>query len=180
VYLTDYGQEIIDRGSAVRAKCAGVIWSHIDIDTVPFNRGFYQLTIKIYVKIISEACISQGNIQEIDGIAVVEKKVILFGSEGNVSIFKSAGGCSGFCSSVNSGHYQSMSNNLPIAVLETVDPIILNSKIVEPKNCGSCCVNCCCCADELPKGVASSLSGNICDRDDSNKLTVTLGLFSVV
>lgn len=180
VYLTDYGQELIDRVTAVRAKCAGVVWSYIDIDTVPFNRGFYQLTIKIYVKIISEVCVAPGNIQEIDGIAVVEKKVILFGSEGNVSIFKSTGGCSGFCAPGHGGHHQSMSNNLPIAVLETVDPIILNSKIVEPKECNSCCVCCCCCADEVPEGVCSTLSGNICDRDDCNKLTVSLGFFSVV
>ena len=34
----------------------------------------------MYVKLIFEACISQGNVQEFEGIAVVEKKVVLYGS----------------------------------------------------------------------------------------------------
>ena len=74
VYLTDCGQEIIDRTTAVRAKSAKVVWSYINIDSVPFNRGFYQLSIKIYVKITAEACLAPGKIEEFDGIAVVEKK----------------------------------------------------------------------------------------------------------
>ncbi len=175
VFLTQYGQELVDRGAAVRAKCARIVWSYIDIDPVPFNRGFYQLSIKIYVKIIAEVCISPGNIQEIEGIAVVEKKVILFGSEGNVSIFKSETGCSGFCPS-HDKKCGSRTSNLPIAVLETVDPIILASKIV----CSPKVKCCCCCCDDIPENVCCSVNGgDLCDTD-GDKFTVTLGLFSVV
>lgn len=177
VYLTCYGQEIIDRTTVVRAKSAKVLWSYIDIDNVPFNRGFYQLSIRIYIKIMCEACLGPGNLQEIDGIAVVEKKVILFGSEGNVSIFKSEYQNDGFCCK-NSGCSSAKSNNLPIAVLETVDPIILNSKIVEPSH--PCCCTCCCSVDEVPDCVCSSVSGDLSDDGNSNKLLVSLGLFSVV
>ena len=55
VFLTGYGQELIERKAAVRAKCARIVWSYIDIDPVPFNRGFYQLNIKIYVRITADA-----------------------------------------------------------------------------------------------------------------------------
>ena len=51
VYLTDFGEEIIERTSTIRAKCAKIISSYIDVVDVPFNRGFYQLNIKIYTKI---------------------------------------------------------------------------------------------------------------------------------
>ena len=177
VYLTSYGQEIIDRTTVVRAKSAKVLWSYIDIDSVPFNRGFYQLSIRIYIKVCCEACLGPGNIQDVDGIAIVEKKVILFGSEGNVSIFKSEAGRDCFCSSGN-GCPSKKSNNLPIAVLETVDPIILSSKVVEPSHyCHSCC---CCCVDEVPEYVSASVSGALTDSNDSNKLLISLGLFSVV
>lgn len=175
VFLTCYGQEIIERTCAVRAKSAKVLWSYIDIDAVPFNRGFYQLTIKIFTKIICEACVGPGNIQEFEGIAVVEKKVILFGSEGNVSVFKSEKGCSGFCPPGEKCKCKS-STNLPIAVLETVDPIILNSKVVEPRH--SCC--CCCTVDDIPDGVCCHVESSLCDDDKSNKLLVSLGFFSVV
>lgn len=176
VFLGCYGQEIIEHTCAVRAKSAKVLWSYIDIDPVPFNRGFYQLTIKIYTKIVCEACVGPGNVQEFDGIAVVEKKVILFGSEGNVSVFKSEKGCSGFCPPNHGKSKCKASSNLPIAVLETVDPIILNSKVVEPRH--SCC--CCCTVDDIPEGVCCHVESSLCDDDNANKLLVSLGFFSVV
>lgn len=176
VYLTCYGQELVDRGAAVRAKCARTVWAYIDIDPVPFNRGFYQLTVRMYVRIICEACVSPGNVQEIEGIAVVEKKVILFGSEGNVSVFKSETGCSGFCPSRDRKGC-SMSTNLPVAVLETVDPIILDSKVVSP-TVHHCC--CCSCSD-IPEGVCCTVNGGeLTDSDGGDKLVVTLGIFSVI
>lgn len=174
VYLTDCGQEIIDRTTVVRAKSAKVVWSYIDIDSVPFNRGFYQLSIKIYVKVTAEACLAPGKVEMFDGIAVLEKKVILFGSEGNVSVFKSElnGDC--FC---GKGCRAAKSNNLPIAVLETVDPIILSAKVVPPHH-NHCCS--CCCIDEVPQCVCDTVDGHLSDDRDTNKLVVSLGLFSVV
>ncbi len=176
VYLTCEGQEIIDHTSVVRAKYAKVVWSCIDIDPVPFNRGFYQLYIKIYVKITLEACIAPGKIEEFDGIAVVEKKVILFGSEGNVSVFKSEASKSCFCS--GAAGKVTPSGNLPIAVIETVDPIILSTKVVEPHKPCRCC--CCCTVDEIPDCVIGGVRGSLRDDPDSNLLLVSLGFFSVV
>lgn len=173
VFLTDLGEEIIERTSVIRAKCAKIISAYIDINDVPFNRGFYQLNIKIYVKISFEACISQGNIQEFDGVAVVEKKVILFGSEGNVSVFKSEQNDTGFCHSACDINRSTAS---PIAVLETVDPVILNWKIVEPRECQCFC---CCCLEDLPDHIHSCVNGHLISRDEKT-LVVSLGFFSVV
>jgi len=177
VFLTEYGQELVERGCAVRAKCARIVWSYIDIDPVPFNRGFYQLNIKIYIRITAEVCVSPGNIQEVEGIAVVEKKVILFGSEGNVSVFKSEAGspCSGFCPPSDRCGCK-RSSNLPIAVLETVDPIILDSKVV----CNTHRCTCCCKCEDIPESVCCTVSGgSVCDNEGEH-LAVTLGLFSIV
>ncbi len=176
VYLTCCGQEILDRTTVVRAKSAHVLTSYIDITEVPFNKGFYQLSIKIYIKILCEACLGPGNLRELDGVAVVEKKAVLFGSEGNVSIFKSEAQKSCFCGGGNCR--SSKSSNLPIAVLETVDPIILSSKVLEPQQPCTCC--CFSSIDELPDCVCSSMSGELADDKNSNKLLVSLGLFSVV
>ncbi len=175
VYLTCAGQDIIDKTCVVRAKTANVVWSCIDIDNVPFNRGFYQLFIKIYVKIMFEACIGPGNIQEFEGVAVVEKKVILFGGEGNVSVFKSELPKNGFCTC--HGNCTKPVNSLPIAVLETVDPIILSTKIEEPHKICRCCP---CTVDEIPECVCQRLTCELVDSQDSNMLLVSLGFFSVV
>jgi len=177
VYLTDNGQKIIERASAVRTKCAKIEGANIDINPVPFNRGFYQLNIRLFIKIISEVCVSPGNIQELEGIAAVEKKVILFGSEGNVNVFKSNSGDCGFCSDDKKGCLPS--SNLPIAVLETVDPIILNARIAEPRSCTSCT---CCSVGEIPVSVCCQVNGDLNDPEDHDcaKLLVSIGLFSVV
>ena len=176
VYLTCTGQDIIDHTNVIRAKGAHVLWSYIDMDTVPFNRGFYQLNIRIYVKLSFEACVCPGNVQEFDGIAVVEKRVILFGSEGNVSVFKSESQPGGFCACQN-GCRQSRSTNLPVAVLETVDPIILSTKIVEPRR--ACCT-CCCAVEEIPENVSCMCGGALVDSGNGNTLVCSLGFFCVV
>lgn len=172
VYLTNFGNEIIERTSTIRAKCANIISAYIDIVEVPFNKGFYQLNIKIYTKIVFEACICQGNIQEFEGIAVVEKKVILFGSEGNVNIFKSEFG-TGFC---EQSCKTNKSTSLPIAVLEIVNPVILGIKVLEPVNCKCCC---CCCVDDIPDPVKHQVNGCLTE-EENNTLVVSLGFFSVV
>ncbi|MBO6052626.1 MAG: hypothetical protein J6Q17_02705 [Clostridia bacterium] len=171
VYLGGCGNDILGRAPNIRAKSAKVLWSCIDIDSVPFNRGFYQLLIRIYTKITCEACLSPGNVQEFEGVAAVEKKVILFGGEGNVSVFKSELEGLGCCSTQTSG-----ANTLPVAVFEVVDPIVLDSKIL---NCNQPC-QCCCSCEEIPDRVCACLSSPLCDPCGQNILTVSLGFFSVV
>lgn len=175
VFLTDYGQEIVEKTCAVRAKSAKILWAYIDVDPVPFNRGFYQLSIKIYSKITVEACVSPGNTQTFDGLAVVEKRLILFGSEGNVNIFKSESGCSAFCPNPRKCNCKK-SSNVPVAVLETVEPIVLSSNVVRPE----CSCYSCTCPDDLPDHVCDFFDGRLVDSPNDTKLLVTLGFFTVV
>ena len=76
VYLTDFGQQVIERTNSVRIKGAHIEGANINIEPVPFNRGFYQLDVRLFAKVICEACVSPGNIQELEGIAAVDKKVL--------------------------------------------------------------------------------------------------------
>ena len=173
VLLTGFGNEIIEHTANIRAKSAHIAWTQITIDPIKFNRGFYSVNIKFYVKICLEACLCGGRTQEFDGVAVLEKRVILYGSESNVSIFKSNGDCSDFCSMPEPS---CSSRNVPIAVVEAVDPIILNAKVREPED--TCCCCCCCCGD-IPKGIAQGIGDQLCDSN-GRYLTVSLGIFSVV
>ena len=174
VVLTDFGNEIVNRTTNLRAKNACIAWTYIGIDPVRFNRGFYSVTIKFYVKITFEACLCGGKSQEFDGIAVLEKKVILYGSESNVSIFKSNPEVSDCCTVPEPC---CSSKNVPIAIVEVVDPIVLNTKVKEAHE--ECC--CCCCCSDVPDYVASRLSGTLCNSDENGRyITVSLGIFSVV
>ncbi|MBQ9510707.1 MAG: hypothetical protein IJR55_03320 [Clostridia bacterium] len=178
VYLTDAGREAIERGGNVRTKDAHVICAQMTVDPVPFNRGFYQVTIRMYVKVDCEVCTGMGRSQDVEGLCTVEKKVVLYGSEGNVSIFKSSSENNSFCSNTCES---AASSNLPTAVLEVVDPIVLNTKIVDACRFGDGMRRPdCFCEGTLPESVAEFFGGRLCADPAGRNLTVSLGFFSVV
>ncbi len=172
VFLTDFGEEIINNATGVRVKCAELIHTDIYTENVQFNRGFYQITVRFYVKVVVECCICAGKSQEVEGIAVCEKKVVLYGSEGNVKIFKS-GIDTPFCGRCGSGKY---STNDPTVVVEAVDPVALSCVIKEHSS--DCC--CFCTHDEIPVPVLSCITGGLSGHKSERVLYVTLGFFSVI
>lgn len=175
VFLTDIGNEIIEHTSSVRVKDSCIAWAFVGINPVRFNRGFYTVTIRFYIKLTFEACVGAGRSQEFDGIAVVEKNVVLYGGENNVSVFKSNPDSSDFCSVPEPC---CSTKNVPTAVVEVVDPIILNARVGEIK---SDCCKCYCCADDLPETITSRVNGVLVDgREGERVLIVSIGLFSVV
>ena len=172
VYLTDFGQELIEKNAPIRVKSTKIVGVNMDTEPVPFNRGFYQVLIRFYVKLECETCITPGRPQDFEGIAVCDKKVILYGSEGNVNIFKSCPDCD-FCPPVAEGI---ATTNRPTVVLETVDPICLSVQTAQHHDCP-----CCCTVDEIPENVCSFLNGCLTDGfENARRLYATLGFFSVI
>ncbi|MCQ2431522.1 MAG: hypothetical protein MJ175_02835 [Clostridia bacterium] len=173
VYLPDFGQEIIDRASSVRVRSAEIVDTCIHVSPMTFNRGFYQITMRIYVRLEIETCVS-GKPQCVEGLAIAEKNVILFGSEGSVKIFRSKSQDEPCCECYHPDG--DSDDNLPTAVLEIVDPVVLAAKIEERCKC-SCPCSCC----DIPERVAKSIGGSLYDSPEIEKvLTVSLGFFSVV
>lgn len=174
VYLCPMGQEIIEHTSTVRAKCATIIWTYVGVDPVQFNRGFYQITVRSYIKITFEACVGVGRAQEFDGLAVVEKRVILYGSEGSVQIFRSIPGADP-CTPTTACE---VDTNLPVGVAEIAAPIVLGVKVTDGMP-HSCCY-CCCSCDEVPTEVRRCFMGDLADDGCNNRLYVSIGIFSVI
>lgn len=176
VYLTSVGQEILDRAaSGVRVECAKILWTTVNVDPIRFNRGFYQVTARFYILVKLEACVGMGRTQEFCGIAVLDKTVVLYGGEGNVSIFTSdptADRCTPWLGN-------NRSSNTPIGVVETVEPVVLGIRAVEPCNCPCACY-CACTVDDIPRELLDQ--NTLCDLVDpanGNKLYISLGLFTV-
>ncbi|MBD8986676.1 MAG: hypothetical protein EGR02_05090 [Clostridiales bacterium] len=187
VYLTDMGQELIENTGQVRVKECCIAWTYIGIDPVQFNRGFYAITIRFFVKLICEACVRGGRGQEFDGIAVLEKQVVLFGGDSNVSVFRSSGDSTAFCAEPEPCYKE---RTVPTAVVEVVDPIVLGCRVMEPCDCA--------CIPEgrpgdIPESIAACLSAPLaCDAPPAcgcggnqaprqrRVLTVSLGVFSLI
>lgn len=172
VFLTEFGQDIIDKTSSVRVKCAHVVWTQLTVEPVQFNRGFFQVIVRFYVKCIFEGSVYPGKPQEFEGVAVCEKKVILFGSEGCVNIFRSEHSGTPHIGGKNE-------TNLPVAVCEVADPVVLDIDICEKKKPHEFCS--CCSVEEVPDIVCSFINGSLTDPyDDGKLLFITLGFFSVI
>ena len=175
VYLNNAGRDVLNRvGSAVRVVCAKILWTYITVDPIQFNRGFYQVSARFYVQVHLQACTGNGRAQEFDGIAVLDKKVVLYGGEGNVSVFRSDPENTSCNACVTAGR----TSNLPIAVVETVEPVVLGSTVLEGNDCNCACYSCCSC-DEIPTSVCEQCGLDGFANDDGCRLYVLLGLFSV-
>ncbi len=192
VFLTDLGQDIIEHTTQVRVKDACIAWTYIGIDPVQFNRGFYTVHIRFYIKLIFEACLPVGRPgmgttpTEFDGIAVLEKQVVLFGGDSGVCIFRSGNDSTGFCSEPEPCYKE---RSLPTAVVEAVEPVVLGVRVLEPACPEPIC--CCCCACDIPASISGCLSAPLyvdatdtpdgtCGRDNGRRLVVSLGIFSLV
>ncbi len=177
VFLTECGQDIIDRATNIRCKCAEVLWTNITVDSVPFNRGYYSVYVRFYFKLLFEACVPGGKSQEFCGLAVYDKKVVLFGSEGNISIFSSeVCGNDCFCCRPQESPTD-FRTNMPKVVVEVAPPICLAVKLVEKQYKFGCC---CCTCDQIPEHICRCFNGCMTEDFGVKCLYVSLGLFSVI
>ena len=171
VYLDELGQSIIEHTSSVRTKSAEICSSQIAVEPVQLSRGFFRVTVRFFVKLELEACICPGKAQSFNGIAAVEKSVVLYGGEGSVHVFRSNLASDSFCTAPSCGE---MGSNLPVAVVETVDPVVLGTRVVEELS--ECCCHCCC--GDIPTNVRNTV-GELYENG-SRYLAVSLGFFSVI
>ena len=118
VYLTAYGEELIATAANVRTKCARTLWAYVGVEEVPFNCGFFRVSVKYYIELELEACIGINRSQSFKGLAILEKDVVLYGGEGNITSYSSSPE-NGYCMI---GDTDTVSNNAPTAVVEAVAP----------------------------------------------------------
>ena len=174
VFLTGVGEELIARTNNVRVKCAKLCGANIVTEPVQFNSGFYSVDVKFYVNCTFEVCVPLGTAREFDGIAVVEKRVVLYGGESNVNVFRSNGEEGNYCTIPE---LVCCSKKYPEAVIEVLEPVVLGAKILDA---ASDC-NCCCCCCDIPALITDQVNGALVDEDGSGRyLAVSLGFFSVI
>ncbi len=170
VYLTSFGEEVISGATSVRARSAQIMYAYVGVDEVPFNCGFYQVTVRYYIVTELEACLGLGRSQTFKGLSVLEKQVILYGGEGSVVSFSSDPESS-YCN-INLCNKKT---NAPIAVVETVEPIVLGTKINE---CACTCNNNDCI--DLPDVIRTCLDGEVYINPEGARLYISFGVFSVI
>lgn len=184
-------QWLINNAINVKCRRAEILTVYADVEPVPFKRGFYTVDVKFFIKVTLDFFVPKpmGGVKVITvpGLVLFDKKVILFGSEGNVKIFKSHYVEHGLDHPVHSALQQ---DNLPIAKIEVAEPICLNSKIVDVLE--KCCDDICC-DNHVPRNVVDALEDvefevgeTRGDTDDDRHImdrrivVATIGLFSII
>lgn len=161
VYPTVGSQVHIDNAFSVRPKSAELLYVDISVSEISFNRGFYTVDAKFFYKITGTVFPSG---QDVCGLSVFDKRVILFGSEGNAKIFSSDESC------------PAMDGRRPVATVEAVDPLALGMKLLDP--------TCCPCGDaelrEIPQRIALAFDEELVLSDNIRRLYVTLCQFSII
>lgn len=112
-YPTQSSQCAIDRAISMKAGSAELLYVYIDVEPVGFNRGFYTVDVRYFYRVTADAFVGAARPVEICGLAVFDKRVILFGSEGTAKVFNSSMPFE--CLDEQSIH----KSNLPTAVVDT-------------------------------------------------------------
>ena len=162
--------ETLNRALSVKPGSAKLLYVYVDTEPVSFNRGFYTVDMRFFYQVTLQAYLNCACPVTVEGLCVFDKRAILFGSEGSAKIFSSqmrAGECD---------VQMARQANAPIAVVEAVDPIILDARIVD------CCGRreCDCELCEVPAFINECFDGELSSGDDCRRVYVTLGQFSIV
>lgn len=177
VYFLTATQEIVDRASNVRLRDVSVITVLIDLEPVPFHKGFYSVDMTFFFDVSLDVCVQPAVMPvTVSGLSVFSKKVILYGSEGNVKVFSS---------NFKADDYDNQNmpiSNLPKAVVQVAEPIGLSARLCERK-----CLSAPPC--RIPEFICQRFGGSFCEdlsnRNDDNdtdhkEALVTIGIFTVV
>lgn len=166
-------QAVIDRAVSLKAGKAELLYAYIDVEPVGFNRGFFTVDVRYFYRVTADAFVGAARPVTINGLAVFDKRVILFGSEGSAKVFSSN-------MSASDLDVQNLAGtNLPTAVVEAVDPLILGIKMVD-----RCEMSCSCSTVgetvEIPAVIAGFFPDGLDVTGEGRRVYVTLGQFSII
>mgnify|MGYP005892657607 CR=1 FL=1 len=166
VYFTQPSQQIVDNAQSIKCRRVEVLNVFMDVESVPFNKGFYSVDMTYYFLVTADVFSSPVTPPAaVQGVAVFSKKVILYGSEGSVKTF-SSGRC-------DPGP-DDCSADCPAAKVQVVDPIILSCRLCDSPSPG------CDCAVSIPRNICGRLSGDSVAPEGRRYVYVTIGMFSIV
>ncbi len=161
VYPTVSSQAVIDSAFSVRPEGASLLCADVNVDAISFNRGFYTVDVTYFYLVTGETF--PGGVP-VRGLAVFDKRVILYGSEGGVKTFTSLETLAEGIAADSAG---------PVAVVEAVDPIALNLRIADGGGDDTE-------RRSIPEEIIEAIGEELSLTDTGKRLYVTLGQFSII
>jgi hypothetical protein len=171
-FFTPDAQAYVDRAVSVRLKSAEVLNVYINVEPVNFNKGFFSCDLTFFFLLEFDLFMTpHGCPVQIKGISSFNKKVILYGSDGNVKVFSSV---------MNENECDCerpvmRTSNMPKCVVQSVDPVPLSAHIGKIRDCYEN-------VRVIPQGICEYVGGSVVTDLEGGRPTiyVTLGLFTIV
>ena len=171
-YPTFEAQNVLSNAQTVRGGSAELLYVYTDVEPVTFNRGFYSIDMRFFYRVKLQAYTGQPHYTPAEGLCVFDKRAILLGSEGNAKIFTSD-------TVIEELDIPGrMRTNLPTAVVEAVDPIVLGCRVVEQP---APAMNVGVPLNEVPSFIAQTFDSElVLNGTENGGYFVTLGQFTLV
>lgn len=167
-YPTVNAQAVLQNAQNTRGGSAELLYVFTDVEPVNFHRGYYSVDMRFYYRVTLQVYTGTPRYTEVEGLCVFDKRAILFGSEGAAKIFTS----DAVLEELDVPAL--LRTNLPTAVVEAVDPIVLSSRITDTAD-GSGGVT------DVPAFIAQAFASELVLNDPGPlRYYVTLGQFTLV
>ncbi|MBR3738457.1 MAG: hypothetical protein IKN26_06935 [Eubacterium sp.] len=170
VTFFDGNQDLIDNAVNIKTRYSSVEAVSVDVDEVPFDRGYYSVDITCYFKVgfdtYSALCTTP---QTAVGYTSFNKKCILYGSEGRVKIFESSA-LTDNLECAEAPQYTS-----PNAKVQLVDPIVLDSEVLETITPDTPAL-----ITTFPQAILDEVENPVPVTTGEKAVLCSLGLFSIV
>lgn len=161
-------QALVDSATNARIRDVSVLTVYIDLQPIPFNKGFYSVDMTFFFDVAVDLFGGPtASPVPVNGVAVFNKKVILYGSEGNVKLFSSGRGAEEPLPGEDC-------RVLPKATVQVAEPVALSARLCDRPQCG--CEPYC----RIPESIAARYGGGFEDCQGHNALYATIGLFTIV
>lgn len=170
-YFSPSAQSLVDTATNVKVRSAEVAKVYIDVEPVSFNRGYYSCDLTFFFVLEFDLFTApHAKPEYVKGVATFNKKVILYGSEGNVKVFSNQATLEDSVDLI-----ERPTTNMPKCVVQCVDPIALSARIGEVRNNFDCCCI-------IPKCICDCIGGEVVNNCNCGTpgIYVTIGLFSIV
>lgn len=162
VYPTVSSQAYIENALSIRPKNAELLYVSVSVEPVSFNRGYYTIDCTYFYALTAET-FPAGQLCR--GLCVFDKRVMLFGSVASVKSYSS-----------DTPTPIAVRDELPTAVINSVDPICLHCKLVDSE---------CLLPTELegrsiPSFISSAFPESLVLTDTPRRWYATIGQFSII
>ena len=161
IFPTLSSQTCIENAFSVRPRSAELLLAQVNVQEITFNRGYYTVDVTYFYRVNGET-FPGGD--AVTGLAIFDKRVMLFGSEASAKVFTSA----------DAGAPEDA--GLPIGVVESVDPIALHMKLVDRESPLQ---------DEaeqrtIPQEILDYFDEELVMAEQGRNLFATIGQFSII